>query len=197
MSVTLVVAFIIAIIVYFVTKCDDTEGVAKSEQKKDEQYKQEAQDILKHQNTIELQAANKPKDDDESRIEKSYDDSRTNTLAPVVIEDNSLLVKDEGNAQTYLTNRPPENKIIEDDVLGGTIGVRTSLGILRPAPAPAQTDREGTLPSHRRKRSQYYEAEIHSSEATVESDDRPSQRLQGSVALIESVGKKSMFHKSI
>ena len=82
-SVTLLVVFIFAIIIYFVTKCDENEGIALSEKKKDEQLKQEAQDILRHQNTIELKPA-KPLDDsakpvDDSRIEKSYDEERTNT----------------------------------------------------------------------------------------------------------------------
>ena len=82
-SVTLLVVFIFAIIIYFVTKCDETEGIALSEKKKDEQLKQEAHDILRHQNTIELKPA-KPLDDsvkpvDDSRIEKSYDEERTNT----------------------------------------------------------------------------------------------------------------------
>ena len=77
-SVTLLVVFIFAIIIYFVTKCDETEGIALSEKKKDEQLKQEANDILRHQNTIDLKPA-KPQDQDDSRIEKSYDDERTNT----------------------------------------------------------------------------------------------------------------------
>ena len=77
-SVTLLVVFIFAIIIYFVTKCDETEGIALSEKKKDEKLKQEANDILRHQNTIDLKPA-KPQDQDDSRIEKSYDDERTNT----------------------------------------------------------------------------------------------------------------------
>ena len=40
--------------------------------------------------------------------------------------------------------------------------------------SPGQLSRR----SHRRKRSRYYEAEIHSSEATVESEDLPSFRLE-------------------
>ena len=77
-SVTLLVVFCFAFIIYFVTKCDETEGIALSEKKKDEKLKQEANDILRHQNTIELKAA-KPQDQDDSRIEKSWDEERTNT----------------------------------------------------------------------------------------------------------------------
>ena len=38
---------------------------------------------------------------------------------------------------------------------------------------------------------------MHSSEATIESDDRPAQRLDRSVTLMEAVGRKSMHHYSV
>ena len=45
------------------------------------------------------------------------------------------------------------------------------------------TSETGRSKSHRRKRSQYYEAEVHTSDASIESDDRPSFRLERSPTL--------------
>ena len=45
--------------------------------------------------------------------------------------------------------------------------------------------------SHRRKRSQYYEAEIHSSEATIQSDELPSARIINTSAALELRGRRS------
>ena len=48
--------------------------------------------------------------------------------------------------------------------------------------------------SHRRKRSQYYEAEIHSSQATIEEDDLPSKRLMGHDEILkDTIGRKSLY----
>lgn len=49
--------------------------------------------------------------------------------------------------------------------------------------------------SHRRKRSQYYEAEVHSSEATVESFELPSTRLERSMTILDVMGRASIKSK--
>ena len=61
----------------------------------------------------------------------------------------------------------------------GGIGVATTLGILRPAPEPLEHSRSNTPKSsvHYKKRSVYEEYEVRSSDASVESDDRASARL--------------------
>ena len=87
-----------------------------------------------------------------------------------------------------------------DDELDG-VGVVTNLGILRPGPEPPKSSRvageSSRRSTHRRKRSRYYEAEVHSSEATVQSDDRPSARLDKQSNLMEAIGRKSMHHYTI
>ena len=51
--------------------------------------------------------------------------------------------------------------------------------VLRPGPVPPISART----SHRRKRSRYDEAEIHTTEMTVEEEERPSARLEKSPTL--------------
>ena len=43
------------------------------------------------------------------------------------------------------------------------------------SPDHTSPQKKGT---HRKRRSQYFEAEVHTSEASIEDDDRPSQRVQ-------------------
>ena len=70
------------------------------------------------------------------------------------------------------------------------------MGVLRPGPEPPKSSRVYQSTQHRRERSQYYEAEVHSSEATVQSDDRPSARLDQSINM-DVVGRKSMIQYTI
>lgn len=46
--------------------------------------------------------------------------------------------------------------------------------------------------THKRKRSRYYEAEVHSSEADVESEDLPSFRLTDAKDMTDVIGRKSL-----
>ena len=65
---------------------------------------------------------------------------------------------------------------------GADSAVNTEM-ILLPGPEPARSFRG----EHKRKRSRYYEAEIHSSEATVEEEDLPSQRLARSKTFKDAI----------
>ena len=58
-------------------------------------------------------------------------------------------------------------------------------------PMPNMTVNLASQAAHKRKRSRYYEAEVHSSEATIESDDLPSHRLDRSASLNQHLERRS------
>ena len=66
----------------------------------------------------------------------------------------------------------------------------TELGVL--AAAAAKDVPLSERKTHKRKRSRYYEAEIHSSEADVESEDLPSYRLTDAKDMAGVIARKSL-----
>ena len=73
------------------------------------------------------------------------------------------------------------NNLNKDDIELGKI-----------AEAAAATSAVSDRKTHKRKRSRYYEAEIHSSEADVESEDLPSYRLTDAKDMTDVIGRKSL-----
>lgn len=190
-SITLLGVFAFAGICLCVFQADARAEEARLQRQKVNDQAQEEQpvDIFKSRRNDAL-AANSGGQEVQNKTQVALVADETNMNI-------SILLKPEDEPKPKQFNSVRDQAVSahdNEDVTVDGVGVKSSLGILRPGPEPAKSSRLFDR-QHTRKRSQYLEAEVHSSEATVQSDDRPSFRLDKSIEMgmgLDASARKSM-----
>ena len=171
------------IILYYVREQDKE---VEEKRQADEKYALEAKEILKRSGTFVLKAKDTEASMSPQKTTELADKS-TNLNTLVEITENPIMAFDEKQLDSEV-NLENNRDLLRPMVAQDMIYASTGGGVL------ANT---GLSSRHRKKRSRYFEAEIHSSEATVESEDLPSARLERTQTLGFTIGRVSERSKRV
>ena len=173
----LAIAFI-SILCYYFVQLSDEKTVENDERKKREtELADERDDILRHSQSIRHGAGGKPieqqvksfLDEEEDKVVEEGQDQTAVTQAGLLIVDNSP-VKGINNVIGDYEKGAIQTSAVQAMGDKGHHKITDSGFILQPG---AHFDA-----GHKRHRSQYYEGEVHSSQASIQEEDLPSARLE-------------------